>query len=356
MIKPIAICKNDKVFKHSGNWNSYIIKYCIDNKIPFELVDCYSPSIIDKLEQYSALIWTIQNYVLADILESRSILRIAEKKGLKVFPDQNTIWHFDDKIAEMYLFQSVNAPIPKSMVFYSLEECVEWLSKAEYPIIAKLRSGSGSNNVKMLKNFRNAISYANRMFKKGFNPSPSFIYKAFSKIQSSHDWMTVISRFKRIPEFLNTRRHANQLPIEKGYCFFQEYIVNNGFDIKVVVVEDKLSYFIRNSRKGDFRASGSGDFFYDRKYITKEIIDSAFETTKALGLQCVGYDYVIDKRTGQGKLIEMCYGFDWEAVYNAAGYWDRNAKWHDDPLNVIAEVVKNLINNEFTNIKVLQKI
>ena len=43
--------------------------------------------------------------------------------GLKVFPDFNTSWHFDDKIAETYLLQSISAPIPQSYIFYNYEDC-----------------------------------------------------------------------------------------------------------------------------------------------------------------------------------------------------------------------------------------
>lgn len=343
MNKPVAICKNDQIFKHTGNWNSCFIKFCEEHKISFEIIDCYKPNVVFQLEKYSALIWPIQNYVLADILESRSILHIAEQKGLKVFPNQNTIWHFDDKIAEMYQFQAVGIPMPKSWVFYLLDDCLTWLETAKYPLIAKLRCGSGSSNVKKLNTKREAVKYAKRMFTKGFNPSPSLLYKAYSKAQSSHNWKTAVARIKKIPEFLNTRRHANQLPDEKGYCYFQELIQNDGFDIKVVVVGDKLSFIIRHVRKGDFRASGGGDLCYDKKYMTKQIIDSAFEAAKVIGTQCMGFDYVVDNRNGEGKIIEMCYGFDWEAVLNAGGYFDKKGVWHDEPLNVPVEVIKNLI-------------
>lgn len=343
MIKPIAICKNDKIFKHSGNWNNAFIKCCEEQNIPFELVDCYRYDIVDKLDRYSALIWTIQNYVLADIQESRSILQVAEQKGLKTFPNHNTVWHFDDKIAEMYQFQAVKAPIPRSWVFYLLEDCLKWLDSAQYPIIAKLRCGSGSNNVRMLKSKGEAVSYAKKMFSSGFDPSPSLMYKAYSKAQSSKNWKMAASRIKKIPEFLNTRRHASQLPIEKGYCYFQEMIPNDGYDIKVAVVGDKLSFLVRHTRKNDFRASGGGNIFYDKKYMTPQIIESAFKTAEAIGTQCIGFDYVVDKRNGVGKIIEMCYGFDWEAVFSAGGYWDRNAVWHDEPLNVPNEILKNLL-------------
>ncbi len=339
----IAICKNDRIFNHSGNWNKTFIKCCQEMGIPYEEFDCYKPDVIEKLPKYSILIWSIQNYVLSDLLESRSILRIAEQKGLKVFPDINTSWHFDDKVAEMYAFQAVGAPIPKSWVFYLLDDCISWLfNEAKYPLVAKLRCGSGSNNVKLLKTRDHALKYAKRMFSRGFDPSPSLFYKAYSKAQSSRDWKMAVSRIKKIPEFFNTRRHAKQMPREKGYCYFQEFIQNDGFDIKVVVVGDKLSFLERHTRKGEFRASGGGDIFYDKQLVTEQIIKSAFEVADAIGMQCVGFDYVVDNKIGKGIIIEMCYGFDWEAILQSGGYFSRDCVWHEKPLNVPKEIINNL--------------
>lgn len=304
--KKIAICKNDKIFSHEGQWSNYWAEACEKENISYEFIDCYSHDIMSKIDDYSAVLWCIQNYVYCDILESDNILTVFENNGVRVFPDKNTRWHFDDKIAEMYLLQSLNAPMPKSWVFYNLETCLDWLkNEARYPIVAKLRCGSGSNNVKLLKSFSEAKKYAKTMFSKGFDPSPKFAYKAFSKAQSAKNWKTVVSRIKKIPQFLNTLSHAKQFPNEKAYCYFQEYVENSGYDLKVVVIGDKLSFIARNIRKGDWRASGGGDCYYDKTLITKEIIDSAFRIADDAHFQCMGFDYVVDKNTGKGLIIEM---------------------------------------------------
>ena len=149
-VKPIAICQNKNIFDHSGSWVPRLVEYCSKNEIPFEIVDGYHYDIVKQLPRFSALIWIYQNYVLADQLEARNILQTAENLGLVTFPSSIMNWHFDDKIAEMYALQSINAPIPHSWVFYIETECVEWLKKeAHYPLVAKLRCGSGSNNVRM---------------------------------------------------------------------------------------------------------------------------------------------------------------------------------------------------------------
>ena len=76
--------------------------------------------------------------------------------------------------------------------------------------------------------------------------------------------------------------------------------------------------------------------------MNENIIRSAFDTADKLGMQCVGFDYVVDKKTGQGLIIEMCYGFDFQAIYDCGGYWDRDFVWHKEAMNVPLEVINNM--------------
>ncbi len=318
------------------------VQYCDQNGIEYQFVDPYSNDALEQMCSCSAVVWFIQNYLYADLLQAGNLLRAVEDRGVRVFPSSSTIWHFDDKVAQKYAFESVGAPTPKNYVFYDTASAIEFLKGVELPIVAKLRNGSGASNVKLIREIPSGIAYIKRMFSKGFDPSPSLLYKAYSKAQSSKSLKTLISRIKKIPMFLTTRRNAKLMPYERGYCYLQSYIPNDGFDIKVAVIGGKLSYFVRNVRKGDFRASGGGDFFYERSYITPDIIESAFKCADDLNLQCVGFDYVVDKRSGKGLIIEMCYGFDFEAVAAAGGYFDRAGKWHDEPLLITTEIMKLL--------------
>ena len=345
-MKPVAICKS-LLSRHKTrdglaipSWTQWLDEH----DIPWEYIDCYDSDIIHKLANYSGLIWHYENYSNADLMEAQNILDIAASMGLKVYPDHNTAWHFDDKIAEMYALQSVSAPIPESWVFYEYETCNQWLKNdCKYPIVAKLRRGSGSNNVKLIHNYAEAKKYAKRMFGRGYSPAQSVVYKTFSKVQSTRDWKTFVNRFKKIPDFLWSRHFGRGLPVERGYCYFQRYIPNDHYDVKVVVVNQKCSFLTRHTRKGDFRASGSGDIFYDKSLLTPEIVASALSVANKLQVQCIGFDYVVDRKSGNGYIIEMCHGFDVDAVFNCGGYWDEQLVWHDVPLNVKYEIMDTLI-------------
>lgn len=337
----VAIHYNESIFKHSTSWHFAWIDYCKANNIDYGIVDCYRHDILQTLKGYDCLLWHFSHYSLQDMLFARSILISAKNMGLKVFPDAYTSWHFDDKVAETYLLESIQAPIPQSFMFYTLEDFLKWFNaECVFPIIAKLKCGSGSQNVQILKSKNDAFEYAKKMFGRGLAATPSILYKGSSQLKSTKNWSTFVSRIKRIPDFVESFTKARKLPRQQGYVYLQEFIPNAGFDLKVVVIGDKLSFIARRIRKGEFRASGSGSFYFDKSLVTKNIIDSAFMISDKLKFQCMGYDYVIDNRDNSEKIVELSYGFSHTTLLQAGGYWDRNGEWHDGPLNAPEEVIK----------------
>lgn len=333
---------NDKI--HSTNWTRPWTEYCTKHSLSYELINPYSHTLLDEIAESQVLLWHFSGYNYTEMLIARSILYSAKAMGKRIFPDFNDAWHFDDKIAETYLLQSVDAPIPQSFMFYSLPSLKEFASSSKsFPYVAKLRNGSGSHNVKMIKNEKELLKYAQIMFSSGFSSSPNLLYKTSSNIKSTKSFKTLVNRAKRIPEFLRTLRNSKMFPHEKGYVYLQEFVPNDGYDLKIVVVGDKLSFIGRNIREGEFRASGGGDLFYDKSFVTQNVIDSAFKTSDELGFKCMGYDYVVNKNTGEGIIIEISYGFSHEALLSAGGYFDRKGNWHEEPINAPQEVIHHLI-------------
>jgi glutathione synthase/RimK-type ligase-like ATP-grasp enzyme len=340
----IAIHQNHEIFHHSTAWDKEWIKYCDENKIEYDVVNGLDSNILETIRDYDALLWQICNYSLQDMLFARSVLSSAKNIGLKVFPDFKTSWHFDDKVAETYLLQSINAPIPESWIFYTYASAINYFKKdCNYPVVAKLRCGAGSSNVKLICNEKDGLKYAQKMFGEGYNAAPNVLFKTKSNIRSAKDFDTIMKRFRRIPDFVETLSKANEFPKEKGYVYLQEFIPNDGYDIKVVVVGNKLSFLIRNVRKGDFRASGGGSICYDKALITPKIREIAFDLSDRLGFQSMGYDFVVDSRDRTEKIVEISYGFSHTAQMELGGYWDREGVWYEEPLNAPKEILHNII-------------
>lgn len=341
----VAIHRDSKEIDHSTSWVNPWENYCKESNVDYEIIDLFRCDAINRLKEFDVLLWHMGQYSLAEMLEARSILYSAKKIGLKVFPDFNDAWHFDDKVAEMYILQSIGAPIPDSKVYYHMDSIKTDLKAGliEFPIVGKLRTGSGSHNVKLLKSEHALKHYASKMLSRGYNPAPSIIYKTTSNIRSSHTKQQFFNKLKRAPEFFRSLSAARHLPREKDYVYLQQFIPNEGYDLKVVVVGDKCAFLVRPVRSHDFRASGGGEVFFDQKYFNKQVIESAFRVSDALGIQCMGYDYVVNKETGEGVIVEMSYGFSHEAIMASGGYYDRELQWHGEPFNAPRELLKNIL-------------
>ena len=86
------------------------------NGIEVRPVDLYRPDVIEQLRGVDGLMWRFGHFHLMSQL-ARRVLRIAEEVvGLTVYPDQDTSWHYDDKIAQAMLFTALDVPAPKTWV------------------------------------------------------------------------------------------------------------------------------------------------------------------------------------------------------------------------------------------------
>jgi glutathione synthase/RimK-type ligase-like ATP-grasp enzyme len=334
----IHLDKNEKI--HSTSWVTEWVNYFNNNNIYFELGDVLNIQI-ESLYSYDLILYYFDNFDPQSMMFAKPIIKIISDMGIKIFPDYNTIWFYDDKVVQSKLLDSISAEIPNYWFFSNVHEALDWVNKeAKFPIVAKLKSGSGSNNVELIDSKLAGARYIRKIFKYGVSNVPSLFFKTKSNVKSVKNLTTFYSRFKRIPEFVRTRKRAKNLPKEIGYSYFQEFVENKGYDIKVIVVNDKATFFARPVRDGDFRASGGGTILRDHSLINDEVIKSAFQTSDTLKLQCVGFDYVIDVHSNRPKIIEMSYNFNHAIAMESEGYFDRELKWHNEPLNVPVELLR----------------
>lgn len=328
-----------------GSFSDRWIRYCQENKIDFKKVNCYDTDIIQQLDDCVGLMWQWNQNDYKAILFARQLTHSLERKGIKVFPDTNTSWHFDDKLGQKYLLESIGAPLVQSYVFYSEKEALNWIDKATFPKVFKLRGGAGSLNVMLIKNKRKARTLAKKAFHEGFLPfnrigSLKNRFFAFRRDKNLAALKKVIGGFLRLFIPTEIERFSHN---QKGYIYFQDFIPDRTYDTRLMVIGDRCFGVRRNCRKGDFRASGSGLFLYDPQLIERECIQVAIETAKKLKMQSVAFDLV--KYNNSAKIFEMSYCFPMgPAVDNCPGYWDSKLTWHDKKINPQYFMIEDFIN------------
>ena len=304
------------------------ISHCKKHNIPFKLVDCHASDIVEQLQGCQALLWHHSQIDPRDLLVAKAVLSALEHSGFRVFPDWRTGWHFDDKLAQKYLFEAIGAPFVPAWIFLDRQSAKDWIASTSFPKVFKLRGGAGSTNVRLARTPTEARKLVRRAFGTGFPNHDGWasLRERWRKFRLGRT--SLVGLLKGVIRCFFPPPYARLLGRESGYVYFQEFVPGNDSDTRVVVIDRKAFALKRFVRKGDFRASGSGDFSYERDVFDLRCVRIAFEVTKRLGSQCAAYDFVFDQEH-RPLLIEVSYGFVPEGYDACPGYWDEDLNWHE---------------------------
>lgn len=327
------------IHHRAGSFSDRWIEYCKEKGIPFKLVNAYDTDIVQQVDDCDAFMWHFHHHNYKDDLFAKQLIFSLQSAGKKCYPDINSCWHFDDKVGQKYLLESIGAPLIPSYVFYTKQDVFNWMSKTTFPKVFKLRGGAGAQNVQLVRDSNVAKKLINIAFGKGFSQYSSFreLKDRFGKWKAGKASFSYFC--KGISKLVITPPYAKMLQKEKGYVYFQEFASGNNHDLRVVVVGNKLIGEKRYCREGDFRASGSGRFEYSD--IPEEVQKIAFEVSEKLKMQSVAFDFIYFD--GKPMIIEMSYGFGTHGISNCPGYYTRDYQYHQEKPDFCGWMVDNLI-------------
>ena len=276
-------------------------------------VDVHRADILEQLDGCHGFMWRHGHYPSMRLIARRLLPVIERELGLVVYPDQDTCWHYDDKIIQSYLFDALGIPAPRTWVFYDKSLADEFAESASYPLIIKLYSGAGSSNVMLLQSVREARAWIARLFGSGVRKLAG----------PKGKWL---DRAKRKAAVSLGLRAEPQWEVHKDYVLFQEFLPGNRFDTRVTVIGDRAFGFRRFNRADDFRASGSGRIDYDPDQIAPDFIRLAFDTARKLRAQSCAIDGL--RRDDEPVVGEVSYTYVSWLVHACPGHWDSNMQWH----------------------------
>lgn len=336
----IAIVNRQTSF--SDRW----IPYCEANHIQYKLVDPYRSDIIQQVADCDAFMWHFHQSNYKDMQIAVAVLTSIKKSGKKVYPNPDTCWHFDNKVAEKYLLEAIDAPLVPSYTFYTECEALAWVNSTNFPKVFKLKGGAGASNVKLAHTRKEAITLIKQAFGKGFSQYDwkSQFMEQWRKYKAGKVFLRALLR----PLYYALRRYPTEFAHyhqnEIGYVYFQDFLPNNDHDIRICIVDNKAFAIRRNCRENDFRASGSGNIVYDINQIDSRCVEIAFAVNKKLNCQSVGFDFVFD--ADKNPLIVECgYGFTAKAYDFCEGYWTSDLVFHKgDHFDFCGWMVNGLIN------------
>lgn len=260
------------------------------NNIKFEYYDIYAYDWLEKANLYDVIIWRTDGNPMTQETALNKIYVLDKIMNKICFPSFHEVWTYEEKINAHYLYSYYNLPQIPTFVSHSKEDALDFIKKTEYPIISKIVTGASSKGVKKINTYKDALTLVNQ---------------AFSS--------------KGIKTFFPYIR-------QKNYVYFQQFIRGAEFDLRVMVIGNKLLGYYRLPNEGDYRASGAGN--YVKKEIPVEALDLAFKTKALFNTTFLATDMLYSKDTNEYLIIEssLFIGVDTPeqlVINNVPGYYER---------------------------------
>jgi len=301
----IAVCENE------NNWHLKFIDslkaMSAEFEVPvYELVNINTDDWITKLEKFDVVIWKPNHMGFESASYFKEKIYFIEKHlGKMVIPNFNTVWHFESKVAQKYIFEKYNIYTPRTITTFDYHDSLNKLSEFEFPIVMKESTGAAASNVRLISSYSHAISILDEIFCKD------------SVNQDIKRKGRLLGRMSR--KFIQLRKWRKSGP-NQPVAYWQEFIPNNSKDLRITVIGNKYAFgFWRNNRPNDFRASGSGDIDYNSD-IPKEVIKYCISISDKLGLDSMAYDVLF--ADDDFKIVEMSFGYVDTAIHNSKGYYE----------------------------------
>ena len=302
--------------------------------VEVKILNLLARDFLEQLEGCDGVMWR-WFHLEQDKQSVKNILYVIENYlKIPVFPNNNTAWHFDEKVTQWYIFKVLRVAQPETWIFWDRESALEWAKSAPYPVVFKLSVGAGSSSVQQVKSETDAVFLINKMFERGIFPMTMNEFKYTLKPKSRKELVATLMRPLDACRYI-IRNEFPPLPKdwwkpECGYVLFQEFLPGNEFDTRVTIIGDRAFAFRRMNRPGDFRASGSGNLDTNPDYIDKRCLEMAFEVSRKGNFQTMAFDFLY--KDGNPIVCEISYTFVSSAVESCPGHWDSQFNWHEGPM------------------------
>jgi glutathione synthase/RimK-type ligase-like ATP-grasp enzyme len=289
--KKIALCEGIT----GGSWTDRMAAELEAQKSSFRFaidwgrVDINAHGWVEKLKLFDAVLWPpgCMGIKPSSHLKEKIFFLQYHMKKL-VVPNFETVWHFESKVAQSFLFEWYGIPTPRTVVTSRLSDAYSLLSTEKYPVVFKTSSDAASRGVRLVKRRPRALFLAWRSLYSGF-------------------WSKVARRLLR-------------LDYRDNVSYWQAFIPKNERDLRITAIGTKYAFgFWRENRPNDFRASGSGLINY-RQPIPKDLLIFCLETNRRLDFDSMAYDIIFDD--GKFLLTEISYTYMDGAIHNADGYYE----------------------------------
>jgi glutathione synthase/RimK-type ligase-like ATP-grasp enzyme len=291
-------------------------RFLEDSGHQVRIVNVYRADIMNQVAGCQGFMWRHGQFSNMRQIAHRLLPVLEKEMSIVVYPDQNTCWHYDDKISQKYLLEAAGIPIPKTWVWYDAKLALEWAQTAVYPLVIKLWSGAGSNNVGLVSSFDEAELWINKLFGRGIY-SMEDAYPVNMPLNKKR--IAASMRLLLKGKLPSLKPPEESWDLHKNYVLFQEFLPNNAFDHRIVIIGNRAFGFRRYNRPNDFRASGSSKKDINPENVDIGAVRLGFRVAEKLKTQSIAIDCLL--RGKEHVVGEISYTYPHWTVHQCPGHW-----------------------------------
>jgi len=254
------------IIKDYAYYHTNYIIACRELNVCYKVIDIFKNNWIEEVTNSNCdafLVWPSVNLTIWKQLFDERLKIMVEDMGKIIYPSYKELWLYENKRRVRDWLVAHNIPHPKTWIFYNLDEAINFLKNAKFPLVRKTALGGASHGVKIVYSQDEAIKEAKKAINKGIVP------ERFDK--RDKQW---------------------------GYVIFQQYIPHE-YEWRIVRIGDWYLYR-KKIKIGDF-ASGSGKLCYEKPNISllefvRNVTDKGGLTSMAVDIFVTGKDeYLVNE-------------------------------------------------------------
>lgn len=309
-------------FKILGSYYLRYERFLRNNNIKHAVLNLFRSDWLEQCKDIDIIV-VAYNSEPSRLHELQSKIYILESfHGKTCYPSSSDLWSYEDKIRLYYLMREYDVPCVNTFISHDYQESLQFIKTSRYPLVSKIRTGSGSRGVELVHNYFQAKSIIEKNFGLG-------------------------------------RKALWTYHFEKDYVYFQDYIKDASYDLRIIIIGDVLLGYRRKMKGKDFRASGTG-LLQDRSLIPIDAIEIAIYLKKKWNTTILAVDFVDTEHSQKHLVIEasISFGLDYPEYFELDGkrlYFqvtDSGLELKEGCFWIQDLIVKELINNYINNKKI----
>jgi glutathione synthase/RimK-type ligase-like ATP-grasp enzyme len=246
-------------------WTKYC-RFLENNSFDYDLYNIHAHDWIESAGKYDIIVgfspcafWLLQ--------EMREKYHFLETHlGKTTYPSSGHANLYEDKCLESYIAKAYGVPFVTTYVSHDKADALDLVEDLTYPVVSKIVPASGSLGVELVRTREQGRR---------------IVEQAFSR---------------------NGRKTHLNCFRQKNYVYFQDYVPNDGYDIRAITVGKWAFGYYRKVLAGDFRASGMNQL--ESRELPKEALKIARDVNKIIKSPVLAVD-MLHGLDGKYRIIEF---------------------------------------------------